>query len=142
MTCARAAGRGESRMILGTGVDIVEVERVRRAEERHGERFLRRLFTESEIDDCRGAPREAEKFAGRFAAKEAAMKALRVGWQNGVRFRDMEVVTNDMGAPSIRLDGRARQVADSRGVDRLMVSISHERHYAVAQVIAVGSEKS
>jgi len=123
-------------MIAGTGVDIVEVQRVERAVQEHGMKFLRRLFTEQEIEDCRGAPREAEKYAARFAAKEAALKALRVGWQNGVRFRELEVVTDDMGAPSIRMSGRAREVAESRGIARLMVSMSHERRYAVGQVLA------
>ena len=125
-------------MIVGTGVDIVEVARVERAMRHHGDRFLRRLFTESEIEHCRGAPREAEKYAARFAAKEAALKALRIGWQNGVRFRDLEVEINDMGAPSIRMRGKAREVADARGVSCLQVSMSHERHYAVGQVIAIG----
>jgi holo-[acyl-carrier protein] synthase len=119
-------------------VDIVEVARVERAMEHHGDRFLRRLFTEDEIEHCRGAPREAEKYAARFAAKEAALKALRVGWQKGVRFRDLQIDINDMGAPSIHLSGRAREVAQSRGVTALEVSMSHERHYAVGQVIAVG----
>ena len=125
-------------MIVGTGVDIVEVARIERAVDEHGMTFLRRLFTEQEIEDCTGAPREAEKYAARFAAKEAALKALRVGWQNGVRFRDLEVATNDMGAPSIRMTGRAREVAESRGITRLMVSMSHEYHYAVGHVLAAG----
>ncbi len=123
-------------MIAGTGVDIVEVERVERALQEHGMTCLRGLVTEHEMGAGRGGPREGEKYAARFAGKEAALKALRGEWQNGVRFRELEVVTNDMGAPSIRMSGRAREIAESRGITRLMVSMSHERRYAVGQVLA------
>ena len=124
-------------MIAGTGIDIIEVARMRDAIERHGERFLRRLFTDREIDYCDRGPRRVQKFAGRFAAKEAALKALGVGWQNGTRFRDLEILNDSLGAPSVSMKERTREIAGSRGVSRLLISISHERSYAVAQAIAI-----
>ena len=127
-------------MIAGIGVDIIEVDRMRAAIERHGDRFLERLFTGPEIEYCRKGPRQVQKFAGRFAAKEAALKALGVGWQMGARFRDLEVLNDDLGAPSVELKGKTREIADSRGIGRLLVSISHERSYAVAQVTALSNE--
>jgi len=125
-------------MIVGIGIDIIEVDRIRRLTVRHGERFLRRVFTDEEVDYCQRSAHPAQRFATRFAAKEATLKALGVGWQKGVTFRDVEVCVDGLGAPSVRLGGRALEISRERGVKTIFVSLSHGRHYAVAQALAEG----
>jgi len=125
-------------MIIGVGIDIVEVGRMERILSRRGERFLNRIFTPLEIEYCRGRVRPAQGFAVRFAAKEAALKALGIGWQLGARFKDIEVVNQDLGAPGIRLSGRAREISRDKGVLKMHVTLSHSGRCALAQVIAEG----
>jgi holo-[acyl-carrier protein] synthase len=122
-------------MIVGTGVDIVETERIAQAFERHGERFTRRLYTPGEIDYCERFKNKAERYAARFAAKEAAFKALGTGWGEGVRWLDVEVTHQPSGKPELLLTGRAGQLARELGVARTAVTISHSDRYVVAQVI-------
>ncbi len=122
-------------MIVGTGVDIVETSRIEKALERHGERFARRLYTPGEIAYCEKFKNKAERYAARFAAKEAAFKALGTGWREGVRWIDVEVTHRPSGKPELRLSGRAEQLAGALGVTRTAVSISHADRYVVAQVI-------
>ena len=119
--------------MLTTGVDIIEIERIHRALERWGERFLRRIYTEDEIAYCRGRP---QNLAARFAAKEATMKALGTGVK-GVGWKDIEVVRNEAGAPSVLLHGRARQRAEKMGVRELALSLTHSREYSVVFVVGV-----
>ena len=118
--------------MLTTGVDIIEIHRIKQVLDRYGERFLNRLFTPNEIDYCRG---RAPNLAGRFAAKEATMKALGTG-ARGVSWKDIEVVRADSGAPSVKLYGRAENRAEGLHVVEISVSISHSREYAVAFVVA------
>jgi holo-[acyl-carrier protein] synthase len=127
--------RDESRVIIGMGVDLAEVERIRGAIERHGEPFLRRVYTVAEKEYCERFKNKYERFAGRFAAKEAAMKALGTGWRRGVRWVDFEVVREKGGRPTIRLDGEARKIAEELGVKRIALSITHTEAQALAQVI-------
>ena len=122
-------------MIVGTGVDIVETSRIQRVFERHGERFARRLFTQGEIAYCERFKNKAERYAARFAAKEAAFKALGTGWREGIRWLDVEVTHQPSGKPELVLKGRAQELAQILGVTRSAVSISHADHYAMAQVI-------
>lgn len=122
-------------VIVGMGVDLAEVERVQKAIERHGEAFLRRVFTVAEREYCERFKNKYERFAGRFAAKEAAMKALGTGWRRGVRWVDLEVVREKGGRPTIRLDGAARKIAEELGVKRIALSITHTEVQALAQVI-------
>jgi len=122
-------------LIIGMGVDIAEVNRIQVAIERHGETFLRRLYTTKEREYCEGFRNKYERYAGRFAAKEAAMKALGTGWRRGVRWVDFEVVREKSGRPTIRLDGEARKIADELGVMRIALSITHTAEQALAQVI-------
>ncbi|CAI8043041.1 Holo-[acyl-carrier-protein] synthase [Geodia barretti] len=118
--------------MLGTGVDLIEIERVAGVLERHGERFLRRVFTPGEIAYCRG---RAPNLAARFAAKEAVMKSLGTGFR-GVGWRDVEVVRAPSGAPSPRLHGRALRRAERLGVTEIAISLSHSRGFAVAFAVA------
>lgn len=128
--------RGESvSMIVGTGVDIAETARLEQALERHGERFVKRLYTPREIAYCERFKNRAERYAARFAAKEAAFKALGTGWAEGVRWLDVEITHQPSGKPELALTGRAEELARQLGVTRAAVSISHSDRYVVAQVI-------
>jgi len=127
--------RDESGVIIGMGVDLAEVERIRGAIERYGEPFLRRVYTVAEREYCERFKNKYERFAGRFAAKEAAMKALGTGWRRGVRWVDFEVVREKGGRPTILLDGEERKIAEELGVKRIALSITHTQAQALAQVI-------
>lgn len=122
-------------MIVGSGVDIAEVDRIAAAIARHGEGLLKRLFTPEEIAYCERHRNNAERYAGRFAAKEAAMKALGTGWRHGVRWIDIEVTRNSSGRPTLRLTGRARELADQLRVRNISLSITHSGNTALAQVL-------
>ena len=122
--------------MLTTGVDIIEIGRIQAVLERWGQRFLNRIYTEAEIAYCRG---RAQNLAVRFAAKEAAMKALGTGVR-GVGWKDIEVVRAKSGAPSIALHGRAALRAEKLGVKELALSLSHSREYAVAFVVGSVTE--
>jgi holo-[acyl-carrier protein] synthase len=122
-------------MIVGTGIDIAEVPRIQQSIERFGDRFLLRIYTEGEMRYCEGKANRAERYAARFAAKEAAMKALGTGWNHGVRWRDCEVVRLPGGRPTIKFHGKAAEFAAKLGVKNAALSISHTADQAIAQVI-------
>ena len=122
-------------MIVGLGVDIAEVNRVEAAIGRHGAAFLQRVYTPREITYCEKRKNKFERYAARFAAKEAAMKALGTGWSLGVRWRDIEVTNAPGGKPTLNLEGVARQLADKLGVKHISLSITHSGNLAFAQVI-------
>lgn len=123
-------------MIVGIGVDIADIERFRRITFERGDRFIHRVFTPREIDYCWRCAHPEERFAARFAAKEAMFKALRIGWQKGLTFQDVEVVNDPLGAPAVVLHGRAALLAREQGVTHVHLSLSHTSAYAVAQVVA------
>ena len=120
------------------GVDMVECERLREAIEKHGDRFLRRVFTTGELDYCMGKKRQFEHLSGRFAAKEAVLKVLGTGWSNGINWTDVEVLNEPSGQPLVRLAGRCREVADAQGLTSILISISHIGTHAIASAIGVG----
>ena len=122
-------------MIVGTGIDIAEVRRIRQAIERFGDRFLHRIFTASEMRYCDSKANRMERYAARFAAKEASMKALGTGWNHGVRWRDCEVTRMPGGRPTISFHGVAAEFAARLGVKNAALSISHTAEQAIAQVI-------
>ena len=122
-------------MIVGLGLDITEVDRMEAAIARRGRALLERLFTPSEIAYCERHRNRAERFAGRFAAKEAAMKALGTGWARGVRWADIEVVREPSGKPTLKLFGATRAIADGLGVKNIVLTITHDGNTALAQVI-------
>jgi holo-[acyl-carrier protein] synthase len=122
-------------MIAGIGVDIVDVSRVARLLERYGERFVRRVFTDAEASYAKGGAAPAERLAGRFAVKEAVMKALGTGKSQGILWRDVETVRGPMGKPVVHLHGQAVRWMRHRGGDRVLVSITHDGGKAVAFVI-------
>ena len=122
-------------MIVGTGIDIAEVPRIRQSIERFGDRFLQRIFTAGEMRYCDSKANRVERYAARFAAKEAAMKALGTGWNHGVRWRDCEVTRQPGGRPTMSFHGRAGEFATKLGVTNIALSISHTVEQAIAQVI-------
>jgi len=122
-------------MIVGTGIDITEVQRIREAIERYGERFLKRVFTEGEIQYCESKANRVERYAARFAAKEAGMKAIGTGWNHGVRWRDIEVARKPGGRPTLLLHGKAAEFAAKLGATNIALSLTHTQEEAMAQVI-------
>ena len=125
-------------MIVGMGIDIAEVPRIQAVIESQRERFLQRVFTAEEVAYCEQFKNKYERYAGRFAVKEAAMKALGTGWSRGVRWVDLEVVRVRGGKPSLALKGEAKKIADGMGVKNIAVSITHTAEQAMAQVIFEG----
>lgn len=122
-------------MIVGMGVDITEVDRVERAIEKFGRRFLERVFTPGEIAYCESRKNRYERYAARFAAKEAAMKALGTGWRRGVRWVDLEVTNLPSGKPTMRFHGVAAEFAARLKVRNVVLSLTHTATQALAQVI-------
>ena len=124
--------------ILGLGVDIVETARIAASIERHGEPFLRRIFTDAEIAYCSRMADPAPCYAARFAAKEAVAKALATGIGADLGWRDIEVRRRDTGAPFIVLAGTGAATAGRLGIREVRISLSHSEYYAVASAIAIG----
>lgn len=122
-------------MIVGTGIDIAEVPRIREVIARHGDRFLKRVFTEGEIQYCESKANRVERYAARFAAKEAGMKAIGTGWNHGVRWRDIEVARKPGGRPTLLLHGKAAEFAARLGATNIALSLTHTAEQAMAQVI-------
>lgn len=122
-------------MILGIGTDLAEVPRIRDSIQRFGDRFLNRVYTAGERAYSLRKGNPAERFAARFAAKEAGMKAIGTGWSRGVRWVDFEVVNEPSGRPTVKLQGAAAEIARRMGVNRISVSLTHTTDLAFAVVI-------
>ena len=122
-------------MIVGSGVDLCEVPRIESAIARHGQRFIDRVFTEREIAYAESKANRYERYAARFAAKEAGMKALGTGWRGGIAWRDFEVANLSSGRPTLRLHGKAAELAQTLGVRGVALSITHTAGQALAMVI-------
>ena len=121
-------------MLVGTGIDMVEIHRIAQSIERFGERFLSRVFTPGEIAYCLRKKNSAESFAARFAAKEAAAKALGTGIQYGVTWKELEVRREPGHPPNMHFSGRAREIADRLGVRHISLSLTHNNTTAMAAV--------
>ena len=122
-------------MIVGIGIDLAEVDRIREAIERHGKRFIERIYTEKEIAYVERKANKYERYAARFATKEAGMKAVGTGWKRGVRWRDFEVTNLPSGRPTLQLHGEAAKFAESLGVRNIALSITHTAAQGMAIVI-------
>ncbi|MDA0588547.1 MAG: holo-ACP synthase [Planctomycetota bacterium] len=129
-------------LIVGLGTDIVEIVRIGEMIDRHGEAFLNRIYTPDEIRYCQKRKHCNEAFAGRWAAKEAVMKALGTGFIRGIGWQDIEILSEKSGKPYVNIRGGAGEFAKKIGVDRVLITISHCRAYATATAIGVGSEFS
>jgi holo-[acyl-carrier protein] synthase len=128
------------RNVIGTGIDLVNIPRMRDVIARWDDRFLRRVFTEAEIAYCRARRDPVPHFAARFAAKEAAMKALGTGLSLGVRWRDLEVRRDRGQAPRLLMHGRSREIGLARGGRAMLVALTHDGDYALAQTMLVNDE--
>jgi len=125
----------ELKMIIGTGIDIVNMDRIERVMTRWGSVFLGRVFTETEIVACQQKARPSECFAGRFAAKEAFLKAIGWGLRNGIQWTDIEVKNDAMGKPLLFLHRKAKEVCENLRTHNILLTLSHDRPYAVAHVL-------
>lgn len=122
-------------MIVGSGIDIVEIERIHSSVDRFGERFLNRVFTKTEQAYCLGKRNSAESFAARFAAKEAGAKALGTGMSQGVSWLEIEVIRQPGGRPTLAFHGRAAERAEHMGVRNTALSLTHSNSTAMASVV-------
>ncbi len=121
-------------MVIGIGLDIVEIRRITHALQ-NGQTMMKRVFTPKEILYCSQYKNQFQHFAGRFAAKEAALKALGTGWQKGIRWKDVEITNGGMGKPELTFYGRAEDFFAKSGSQRVLLSITHATDYAVAMVV-------
>ncbi len=138
-----SAASDRTGMIRAHGIDIVEVGRIAAMLEAHPERFTERVFTVGERAYAEaGQRRRVERYAVRFAAKEAVLKALGTGWGEGIAWTDVEVLRAPSGEPSLRLAGRAAEIAAERGISGWSLSLSHTEQYAVASAIGFGGERT
>ena len=121
-------------MIFGIGVDLIEIDRIKQAIERNGQRFINRIYTKAEQEYCNNRPSYA-CYAARFTAKEAFLKALGTGLRKGMRWQDIEVYNDDLGKPYLQLHGYLQERCQQEGFANMHLSISHSSSYAIAQVI-------
>ncbi|MFO0903784.1 MAG: holo-ACP synthase [Pirellulales bacterium] len=128
--------------VVGIGTDIVESLRIAQMIERHQDLFLTRVYTTHEIQYCSARKAATQHYAGRWAAKEAVLKAIGTGWSQGIQWTDVEVRNNEGGAPRIVLAGVAAEIAKQMGIDEVLISISHCRTHATAFAIAVRTPTS
>jgi holo-[acyl-carrier protein] synthase len=123
--------------IVAHGIDIVVCARVDQIWRQHGQRFLDRIYTPAEQEYCVDCKTPVVRLAGRFAAKEAVLKALGTGWRGGIEFRDIETLPDPLGKPVVTLRRKTAELARSLGIDHVLVSISHAGEYATASAIAI-----
>jgi holo-[acyl-carrier protein] synthase len=124
-------------MIIGIGIDLVEVSRIALALSRWGSKFENRVFSEKEMFYCNSKKDRAQRLACRFAAKEALLKALGIGWRYGTDWKEIEVINDELGKPSICLSGRTEEFSQQMGVKNILLSITSTENYGAAQVILV-----
>lgn len=123
--------------IIGLGTDVIETLRIGQMIEKHGEYFLRRVYTDREIEYCSARKASMQHYAGRWAVKEAVLKALGTGWAKGIQWVDMEVLNEGGGRPVLSLNGQAKAIATQLEIDDVQISLSHCRTHATAVAIAV-----
>jgi len=126
---------------LGIGTDITECLRIARMIERHGELFINRVYTSEEIRYCQQRAQSTQHFTGRWAAKEAILKALGTGWRRGISWRDVEIRNEPSGRPVVTVHGGAKEAVEQLGIAELQVSISHCRTHATAFAVALGKKR-
>jgi holo-[acyl-carrier protein] synthase len=126
--------------VIGIGTEIVECLRIAQMIERHGEIFLARVFTQKEIEYCSSRRTATQHYAGRWAAKEAVLKALGMGWSNGISWRDIEVRENSGARQSVALGGGARRVCEQLEIADILITVAHCRTHATAYATALGRE--
>jgi holo-[acyl-carrier protein] synthase len=127
--------------VIGVGTDITECLRIAKMIERHAELFVDRVYTPKEIRYCQGRKQSTEHFTGRWAAKEAILKALGTGWRRGIAWRDIEVLNEVGGRPVVYVHGGVKKVIEQLGITSIQISISHCRTHAIAMAVATGPSK-
>ncbi len=127
-------------MIIGSGIDIVNIDRIERLLDRWGDHFLSRVYTEAEICRCQQRSRPSECFAIRFAAKEAFLKAIGSGLRHGIQWTDIEVENDPMGKPLLLFHRKAKEILQTRRIERTHLTLSHDRPFAVAHVLIEGKD--
>ncbi len=125
--------------VVGIGTDIVECLRIANMIEKHQDVFIGRVYTSGEIEYCSGRKSATQHYAGRWAAKEAILKAMGTGWSNGIQWTDIEIANQMGGKPFVKLAGAAKEIAESRGISEILISISHCRLFATAFATAVSN---
>lgn len=124
--------------IIAHGIDLVDCERIEKMLERHEDRFLERVFTPNEQAYSAKSKNRVERLAGRFAAKEAVLKLIGMGWREKIAWTDVEVVNNPLGQPEVNLSGQVRDIAERMGIERVSLSITHAANLAIASAVALG----
>ncbi len=123
--------------IVAHGIDLVDCPRIEEMVQRHGNRFVERVFTAAERAYARVNKNEIEKLAGRFAAKEAILKLMGTGWRGKIAWTDIEVINNAAGQPEVTLSGEVKKIADGLGIKHISVSITHTANFAIASAVAL-----
>jgi len=123
--------------IIAHGIDLVDFPRIGEMVERHGDRFVNRVFTPAEQAYARSNRNTVEKYAGRFAAKEAILKLLGTGWRGRIAWTDIEVTNNSAGRPEVTLSGEVKAIADGMGIRHISISITHTANFAIASAVAL-----
>lgn len=127
---------------ISIGVDIVSTDRISKNLDKSNERFINRIYTKEEINYCRSKQNIVYHFAGKMACKEAVSKALNINWENGINWKDIEIINEKNGVPKVLLHGEAKKVAYEKKVKEIQISISHEKDYAVAFAITIEDGKN
>jgi holo-[acyl-carrier protein] synthase len=123
--------------IVAHGIDLVDCPRIEQMIQHHGERFIRRVFTDTEQAYAEKNKNEVEKLAGRFAAKEAILKLVGTGWRGRIAWTDIEIINNAAGQPEVTLGGEVKKIADKLGIKHISVSITHTANFAIASAVAL-----
>lgn len=126
--------------IVAHGIDLVDCPRIEEMAQRHGERFINRVFTPAEQAYAKSKKNDIEKLAGRFAAKEAILKLMGTGWRGKIAWTDIEVVNNAMGQPEVTLAGEVKEIAEKLGIGHISVSITHTANFAIASAVALAEK--
>jgi holo-[acyl-carrier protein] synthase len=126
--------------IVAHGIDLVDCPRIEQMVQRHGERFVKKVFTVAEQDYAEKNKNKIEKLAGRFAAKEAVLKLMGTGWRGKIAWTDIEITNNAAGQPEVTLDGEVKRIADELKIDHISVSITHTANFAIASAVALAKD--
>jgi holo-[acyl-carrier protein] synthase len=127
--------------IIAHGIDLVDCPRIEQMIERHGERFLKRVFTAAEQAYAKASRNTVEKLAGRFAAKEGILKLMGTGWRGKIAWTDIEVTNNPAGQPEVTLSGEVKEIADRLGIGHISISITHTANFAIASAVALAKKE-
>ena len=123
--------------IIAHGIDLVDFGRIESMIQRHGGRFLNRIFTSREQSDAEAVHNNIEKLAGRFAAKEAVLKLIGTGWRGKIKWTDIEIINSPMGQPVVTITGEVKKIAGSLGISQITLSITHTSNFAIASAVAL-----